>query len=239
MSVTKNYSLEEVFQELDSDKDGLLNKNELKTMCAQIEQNCPQEKVRDITIQILNSTAEGSLLLPHCDSVKLSFNLWKHSEVANKTQSVFCKRKKYKHEVDGTDEVAFLMIRNEDPDLEWNMDGIRKKRHKFICLNDNLNHSDPSTPALKALLFDFYMSLFPHPSAFELPPGKQNPVLYIEEYRELKRFSTLLSYDFIYYFLNLFLSFLICSFVFWLFGCPTRNATKKDQNNTKQKRKDK
>lgn len=63
------------------------------------------------------------------------------------------------------------------------LDGIRERRHKFICLNDNMNHSHPDSAKTLQILKDFYESLFPIPSIFELPPGQRNEYLYIDELR--------------------------------------------------------
>ena len=82
------------------------------------------------------------------------------------------------------------MIRNNDSSLVERLDGIRKKRHKHICLNDNLHvravlcvvaqslltnanlkqHDDPETPRVKRIVLDFYNSLLPERCSFELDP---------------------------------------------------------------------
>ena len=54
------------------------------------------------------------------------------------------------------------------------MDGIRAKRTKFICVNDDMHH--PSV-ALQDMLHDFYEAMFAKPSPFELPKGKTNAYL--------------------------------------------------------------
>lgn len=49
-----------------------------------------------------------------------------------------------RHQTVDSDEVAFLMVNNNSTTVEKALDGIRERRQKFVCLNDNLNHSDPS-----------------------------------------------------------------------------------------------
>ena len=56
----------------------------------------------------------------------------------------------------GTDEVAFLMISEEDEEIVGKLDGIRKDRQKFLCLNDNMNHSDPKSEYTVQALNDLY-----------------------------------------------------------------------------------
>jgi hypothetical protein len=70
-------------------------------------------------------------------------------------------------EIHDTTEVAFVMVKNNDTNLQQKLDGVRKNRHKFICLNDNLFHDDPNTPLVKQMMHDFYSALLPLPSPFE------------------------------------------------------------------------
>jgi len=43
------------------------------------------------------------------------------------------------------------------------------------------------TPALADLLEAFFLSFFPFPSSFELPPGKRNEYLRLDAYNAAKR----------------------------------------------------
>lgn len=84
------------------------------------------------------------------------------------------------------------------------LDGIRERRQKFVCLNDNINHTNPhakevcftfffrkkvvclifcflkNIKVIKALR-DFYDSLLPLPSSFELPPGVVNNYTWVQD----------------------------------------------------------
>lgn len=55
---------------------------------------------------------------------------------------------------------------------------------KFICLNDNIDHSHKDAVTVKAVLRDFYESMFPLPSQFELPREYRNRFLHMEELQE-------------------------------------------------------
>ncbi len=66
------------------------------------------------------------------------------------------------------------------------LDEIRTKMPKFICLNDDMNKTHAPPQQLLQTIADFYMSYFPLPSPFELPPGESNPFLYIDLLREHK-----------------------------------------------------
>ena len=51
------------------------------------------------------------------------------------------------------------------------LDSIRSNQNKFICLNDNLGDNDYF---MHDFLAQFYHSMLPLPSPFELPPGHSN-----------------------------------------------------------------
>jgi hypothetical protein len=71
-------------------------------------------------------------------------------------------------DIKDTDEVGFVMVRNNDSSLVERLDGIRRKRHKHICLNDNLHHDSPDTPKVKETVLRFYQALLPKRCSFEL-----------------------------------------------------------------------
>ena len=52
--------------------------------------------------------------------------------------------------------MAFLMVSEQDEDIVGKLDGIRRDRQKFLCLNDNMNHSDPRSERTKQALKDLY-----------------------------------------------------------------------------------
>lgn len=60
---------------------------------------------------------------------------------------------------------------------------------KFVCLNDNLDESkDSENELVKAILYDFYMSLFPHPSKFELPEDFRNKFDHMQELKDWRNY---------------------------------------------------
>ena len=67
------------------------------------------------------------------------------------------------------------MVNQSDPQLQEKLDGIRERQHKFICLNDNIDHTHPKAKEAVQIMNDFYKSLVPIRSSFELPPGERNP----------------------------------------------------------------
>lgn len=55
---------------------------------------------------------------------------------------------------------------------------------KFVCLNDNIDHNHKDAQTVKAVLRDFYESMFPIPSQFELPREYRNRFLHMHELQE-------------------------------------------------------
>lgn len=55
---------------------------------------------------------------------------------------------------------------------------------KFVCLNDNIDHGHKDAATVKAVLRDFYESMFPLPSQFELPREYRNRFLHMDELQE-------------------------------------------------------
>lgn len=144
---------------------------------------------------------------------------------------------KYKFETLGDDDVAFHMIRDNASAVLQQLDAIRGKKKKFVCLNDNIDHAKKDAELIKALLVDFYQSLFPIPSQFELPQEYRNRFLRVSELEEwLKERET------IKFWTNIFVAVLIVAAIFtifpdlflWLINalCPLRRLFSLFQRNS-------
>jgi len=73
------------------------------------------------------------------------------------------------------------MVGDNYTDVQRRLDEIRITGHKFICLNDDMNKTHDPDPRLLKALRDFYLSYFPTPSPFELPPGQINEFLHLDD----------------------------------------------------------
>ncbi|KAL6078212.1 N-acetylglucosamine-1-phosphate transferase subunits alpha and beta [Balamuthia mandrillaris] len=107
-------------------------------------------------------------------------------EVMNQLYNHQVSRSKNKYEVQGTDDVAFVMLSGNATSAQRMLDGIREHPRKFVCVNDDIDHTKPSSRRVLRYIRDLYNSLFPHPSAFELPEGQANAVLYWDEYQAMR-----------------------------------------------------
>jgi hypothetical protein len=63
------------------------------------------------------------------------------------------------------------------------LDEIRYKLPKFVCLNDDMNKTQPNDKVVKSL-HQFYNWYFPEISKFELPQGMKNEFLHIDDFEK-------------------------------------------------------
>lgn len=215
MSERNNHSTLDVFNITDVNQDGELNQNEIRTLAVRIYGNpLARENFNFLLCQLdragncsdfeeagdsaASSTSSfsmaSSMTTPSEAEIRPLYNISKpivfsqfnsSTEVVKRALKSYNDKLKYKFRIEGTEEVAFIMINENDTAIENRMDGIRKNQQKFICLNDNINHGSPKAQQMVKILHDLYESIVPIPSSFELPSGKRNPVLYIDEYREM------------------------------------------------------
>ncbi|XP_030071271.1 N-acetylglucosamine-1-phosphotransferase subunits alpha/beta isoform X2 [Microcaecilia unicolor] len=104
--------------------------------------------------------------------------------VTDRIRKAFKDKNKYRFETMGEEEIAFKMIRTNVSHVVGQLDDIRKNPRKFICLNDNIDHGHKDAQTVKAVLRDFYESMFPIPSQFELPREYRNRFLHMHELQE-------------------------------------------------------
>ncbi|KAL0280655.1 UNVERIFIED_CONTAM: hypothetical protein PYX00_001881 [Menopon gallinae] len=98
---------------------------------------------------------------------------------------------RYKHEIvkDTYHDVIFKMIISNLSKVIESLDVIRSNPRKFICLNNNMDTKQNSkeNDIVKAVLQDFYQSLYPKRSSFELDSQYRNRFLYVEDLKRWKR----------------------------------------------------
>ena len=164
------------YEYFDTNGSGDLDENELWTLLVYIWGGSPNAAQYNETMGQLNNCTKDAWPITLADFEKCNATV-------TKLRTAMKKRKLYRHEEYDTTTVGFIMVGNNDTTLQGKLDGIRLNRHKFICLNDNLNHSDPDSQEVLKMLRDFYVSMYPNRSSFELPPGVTNPYLHVDEIR--------------------------------------------------------
>ncbi|KAL3977220.1 solute carrier family 7 (L-type amino acid transporter), member 9/15 [Sarotherodon galilaeus] len=199
MSAQDQLNVSEVFDDIDTDHSGILSDREIRTLATRIHElplslqdltgleqmliNCSKTLPANLTqLHLVNPTQEAYYdpsmppvtkgLILHC------------KPITERIHKAFRDQNKYKFEIMGEEEIAFKMVRTNVSHVVGQLDDIRKNPRKFICLNDNIDHSHKDAATVKAVLRDFYESMFPLPSQFELPREYRNRFLHMEELQE-------------------------------------------------------
>lgn len=175
---------------VDTDGDGVLGKNEMLTLADIVLNRSPKEwEMEELVTCCFNSSHSNS------SSTSSAANIPGGSPTI--TQVLSCPRittllkanihwsNRYPTHSIGTDkDIAFEMIGDNITETTHQLDSIRARQPKFICINDNIQTSDTSLlEALGKVLNSFFVSFFPMKSGFELRTGESNPTLYWDEYQ--------------------------------------------------------
>ena len=170
--------MEMVWKWIDADSDGVLNDNELDSLNTIVNDKRAGEKEKIILLTCLKGNLTEKEELYH----DARHNLKRHSFYSlNITFEDFkqCDLVRYAidrkfpfimHFEQGSDEnVAFQMINDDFADTLKQLDSVRQRKSKFVCINDNIHNK---TPELARIIHDFYESFFPLPSQFEKDRSK-------------------------------------------------------------------
>ncbi|KAK7868002.1 hypothetical protein R5R35_010176 [Gryllus longicercus] len=227
MSEKQNHTISEIFDKFDTDHSGTWSDREIRTLLTQLNDlplsyqkvvqfedqicNCslhspqetpistpPYERYQDSKLPVVSK-----MLISNCEPIKLSL------------LEKFGSHKKYQTEVvkEKNQAVTFKMLSSNLSQLIVMLDEVRRDPKKFICLNDNLDPNlDKDNTIVRAVLQDFFESLFPLPSAFELPPEYRNRFLHVSELKAWRSGRSLLRNG-IYLCLILLLIFTLFSFL--------------------------
>ncbi|XP_067931267.1 N-acetylglucosamine-1-phosphotransferase subunits alpha/beta-like [Watersipora subatra] len=203
MDSKRNNTATDFIEEMDIDNSGVLSDREIRTMATRIfdspldlqsltslEQyitNCSQhmpvaEQKKGLKTNLLperyydKGMPQVTLpLLRNCGPVL--------DLITKKVQP----KAKYRYELLGDEDIHFKMIGTNLSSVVGQLDDLRRHPRKFICLNDNIDHSNSEAMQVKALLADFYESLFPIRSQFELPADYRNRFLHADQLREWQK----------------------------------------------------
>ncbi|XP_032077219.1 N-acetylglucosamine-1-phosphotransferase subunits alpha/beta [Thamnophis elegans] len=209
MSAVQQLNISQVFDEIDTDHSGILSDREIRTLATRIHElplslqdltgleqmliNCSKSLPLNITqINIIPPTQEAYYdpnLPPVTKGLLMNCKL-----VTDRIRKTYKDKNKYRFEIMGEEEVAFKMIRTNVSHVVGQLDDIRKNPRKFVCLNDNIDHNHKDAQTVKAVLRDFYESMFPIPSQFELPREYRNRFLHTQELQEWRAYRDKLKF---------------------------------------------
>ncbi|XP_036107199.1 N-acetylglucosamine-1-phosphotransferase subunits alpha/beta isoform X1 [Molossus molossus] len=209
MSAVQPLNISQVFDEVDTDQSGVLSDREIRTLATRIHDlplslqdltglehmliNCSKMLPANIT-QLSNiPPTQEAYYDPNLPPVTKSL-VTNCKPVTDKIHKAYKDKNKYRFEIMGEEEIAFKMIRTNVSHVVGQLDDIRKNPRKFVCLNDNIDHHHKDAQTVKAVLRDFYESMFPVPSQFELPREYRNRFLHMRELQEWRAYRDKLKF---------------------------------------------
>ncbi|NWX90059.1 GNPTA phosphotransferase, partial [Nothoprocta pentlandii] len=209
MSAVQPLNISQIFDEVDTDQSGILSDREIRTLATRIHElplslqdltgleqmliNCSKALPANITrIDIIPPTQEA-YYDPNLPPVTKNL-VTNCKPVTNRIRKAYKDKNKYRFEIMGEEEIAFKMIRTNVSHVVGQLDDIRKNPRKFVCLNDNIDHNHKDAQTVKAVLRDFYESMFPIPSQFELPREYRNRFLHMHELQEWRAYRDKLKF---------------------------------------------
>lgn len=209
MSAQQQLNVSEVFDEIDTDHSGILSDREIRTLATRIHElplslqdltsleqmliNCSKTLPTNLTLLHLVKPTQEAYYDPSMPPV--TKGLVVHCKtITERIHKAFKDQNKYKFEIMGEEEIAFKMVRTNVSHVVGQLDDIRKNPRKFVCLNDNIDHSHKDAATVKAVLRDFYESMFPLASQFELPREYRNRFLHMEELQEWRLYRDKLKF---------------------------------------------
>ncbi|XP_054974186.1 N-acetylglucosamine-1-phosphotransferase subunits alpha/beta [Sorex araneus] len=209
MSAVQPLNISQVFDEVDTDQSGVLSDREIRTLATRIHDlplslqdltglehmliNCSKTLPSNIT-QLNNiPPTQEAYYDPNLPPVTKNL-VTNCKPVTDKIHKAYKDKNKYRFEIMGEEEIAFKMIRTNVSHVVGQLDDIRKSPRKFVCLNDNIDHNHKDAQTVKAVLRDFYESMFPIPSQFELPREYRNRFLHMHELQEWRAYRDKLKF---------------------------------------------
>uniref|UniRef100_G3UG35 N-acetylglucosamine-1-phosphotransferase subunits alpha/beta n=1 Tax=Loxodonta africana TaxID=9785 RepID=G3UG35_LOXAF len=209
MSAVQPLNISQVFDEVDTDQSGILSDREIRTLATRIHDlplslqdltglehmliNCSKMLPANIT-QLNNiPPTQEAYYDPNLPPVTKTL-VTNCKPVTDKIHKAYKDKNKYRFEIMGEEEDAFKKIRTNVSHVVGQLDDIRKNPRKFVCLNDNIDHNHKDAQTVKAVLRDFYESMFPIPSQFELPREYRNRFLHMHELQEWRAYRDKLKF---------------------------------------------
>ncbi|XP_078049981.1 N-acetylglucosamine-1-phosphate transferase subunits alpha and beta [Augochlora pura] len=187
-SEKRKVPIREIFDAFDTDKSGTWSDREIRTLLSRLYplpldyslvvefENTITNCSNVVNIAEISNPPPGERYLDSSLPVVSKELIATCELVSNKIDTKFGKKKLYPHEVikAGKNEIFEMLTSNVSLTVQL-LDEIRRDPKKFVCLNDDMDPLRRSeNEIVRALLNDFYRSLYPLRSTFELPVQYRN-----------------------------------------------------------------
>ena len=210
----RDFDIFEVFDEFDTDSSETWSDREIRTLLARMD-SLPiyLEAINDFEAKIIKCSKSLPASLSNVPAPP--FERYYESklptvsrqliaqcpEIVEQLQSKFKDRRKFKHVIlDDNKDFTLKRLTSNLSDVVRELDDLRKTPVKFVCLNDDTDQTRVAdNERVHAFLIDFFESILPVPSSFELPRNYRNKFLHMDEfrgwdfYRQLLKWLSILS----------------------------------------------
>lgn len=187
-SEKRKVPIEEIFDMFDTDKSRTWSDKEIRTLLSRLYplpldynlvmefENAITNCSRDTTLSEIIDVPPGERYLDSTLPIVSKELILNCESVSRRMQSKFGESSQYPHEIvkAGKNEIFEMLTSNVSLTVQL-LDEIRRDPKKFICLNDDMDpirHTE--NEIVRALLNDFYRSLYPLRSTFELSAQYRN-----------------------------------------------------------------
>ncbi|XP_076548171.1 N-acetylglucosamine-1-phosphate transferase subunits alpha and beta isoform X1 [Osmia lignaria lignaria] len=187
-SEKRRIPIEEIFDKFDTDKSGTWSDREIRTLLSRLYplpldyslvvefENTITNCSNHLSITEISNPPPGERYLDSSLPIVSKELIANCEPISRKIEARFGEGKLYPHEIikAGKNEIFEMLTSNVSLTVQL-LDEIRRDPKKFICLNDDMDPLRRSeNEIVRALLNDFYRSLYPLRSTFELPLQYRN-----------------------------------------------------------------
>ncbi|XP_076248426.1 N-acetylglucosamine-1-phosphate transferase subunits alpha and beta isoform X2 [Calliopsis andreniformis] len=187
-SEKRKVPIEEIFDTFDTDKSGTWSDREIRTLLSRLYplpldyslvgefENAIINCSNHVNVPKISNPPPGERYLDSSLPVISKELIAKCESISRGIRTKFGEKKLYSHEIikAGKNEIFEMLTSNVSLTVQL-LDEIRREPKKFICLNDDMDPLRQSeNEIVRALLNDFYRSLYPLRSTFELPLQYRN-----------------------------------------------------------------
>nr|XP_057934629.1 N-acetylglucosamine-1-phosphotransferase subunits alpha/beta-like isoform X2 [Doryrhamphus excisus] len=209
MSIKQQANISELFDTTDKDRSGVLSDSEIEALAARIYKkpllptdliNLANElitcsKTRPKEVNQMNRVKSHQEVYKNQNMPQITKDLVLNCKpVTDRIRQAFPDQKKYKYQIMGEQEIHFKLIKNDRAMNVLHFKDIRDNDKKFICLNDDIDHSKSNAAEVKAMLAEFYKEMFPQPSQYELPKNNSNRFLHMDDLQEWNAYQDKLKF---------------------------------------------
>ncbi|NXW04145.1 GNPTA phosphotransferase, partial [Fregetta grallaria] len=209
MSAIQPLNISQIFDEVDTDQSGILSDREIRTLATRIHElplslqdltgleqmliNCSKALPANITqIHVIPPTQEA-YYDPNLPPVTKNL-VTNCKPVTDRIRKAYKDKNKYRYVATVLILFVFLVCQYLCRIIKGNILTDFLFSRKFVCLNDNIDHNHKDAQTVKAVLRDFYESMFPIPSQFELPREYRNRFLHMHELQEWRAYRDKLKF---------------------------------------------